>query len=84
MRNAVMSGVSLATVIVEASITSGARIQARLALAQRRPVFLLDSLLAADWARVLAARPGVCVVRSPADITAVLKELSGNRPPSGS
>lgn len=84
MRNAVMSGFSLATVIVEASVTSGARIQARLALAQCKPVFLLDSLLAADWARTLAARAGVCVVRSPAEITTALEEVSGNTPPSGS
>ena len=40
MRNAVISGLTLATVVVEASQTGGSRIQARLALAQGRPVFL--------------------------------------------
>ena len=41
MRNAVMSGISRATVVVEASYTSGARMQARLALEHGRPVVLL-------------------------------------------
>ena len=56
MRNAVMSGMALATVVVEASDTSGARIQARLALAQGRPVFLLASLV--DGSRGRASRGG--------------------------
>jgi DNA processing protein len=77
MRNAVMSGLTLATVVVEASQTSGARMQARLALAQGRPVFLLDSLLEAQpWAREYAARPATNVVNSPAEITAVIERLS--------
>jgi DNA processing protein len=75
MRNAVMSGLALGTVIVEASRTSGARIQARLALAQGRPVMLLDWLLEQQWARELAARPGVHVVSSPADVTAPFERL---------
>ncbi len=45
MRNAVMSGLSLATVVVEAGETSGARTQARLALAHGRPVFLHHAVL---------------------------------------
>ena len=66
-----MSGVALATVVVEASETSGARMQARLALAQGRPVFLLASLTRRQpWAREYAARPGTHVVISdPAEIT---------------
>lgn len=51
MRNAVMSGMTHGTVIVEAFQTSGTRIQARLALAQGRPVFLHRSLLSQPWAR---------------------------------
>ncbi len=73
MRNAVMSGLALGTVIVEASHTSGARIQARLALAQGRPVMLLDRLLEQQWAQELAARPGVHVVSSPAEIAATVE-----------
>jgi DNA processing protein len=76
MRNAVMSGVALATVVVEASETSGARMQARLALAQARPVFLLASLAERQaWARDHATRPGVYVISEPAEISATLERL---------
>jgi DNA processing protein len=76
MRNAVMSGITLATVVVEASDTSGARMQARLARAQGRPVFLLASLVERQqWAREYAARPGTHVVRSPDEITTVVERL---------
>jgi DNA processing protein len=51
-RNVVMSGLSLATVVVEASETSGARTQARIALEHGRSVFLPSSLVAEhEWAR---------------------------------
>lgn len=76
MRNAVMSGISLATVIVEASHTSGARIQARLALAQGRRVFLLDDLLRQDWAQELATRPGTHVFRKAAEITETIERVT--------
>ncbi len=75
MRNAVMSGLTLGTVIVEASAQSGTRVQARLALGHGRPVFLLRLLLEQPWARELAARPGVYVVSSPAEITAAVERL---------
>lgn len=75
MRNAVMSGMSLATVVVEASHTSGSRMQARLALAHGRPVFLRHTLLSQPWARELAARPGTHVVSSPSEITDVIERL---------
>jgi DNA processing protein len=76
MRNAVMSGIALATVVIEASHTSGARMQARLACAQGRPVFLLASLVERQpWAREYAARPGTHVVREPSEITTVLERL---------
>lgn len=78
MRNAVMSGLALATVVVEASHTSGSRMQARLALAQGRPVFLLESLLDQDWARQCAALPGAHVVRRPSDITTVVERLTSS------
>lgn len=52
LRNVVMSGLSLATIVVEASETSGARMQARVALQHGRTVFLLNSLVEKhDWAR---------------------------------
>lgn len=75
-RNAVMSGIAQATAVVEASPRSGARLQARLALAHGRPVFLMSSLLAQSWARELAARPGTHVVRTPAEITSTLERLT--------
>jgi DNA processing protein len=77
MRNAVMSGLTLATVVVEASHTSGARIQARLALAHGRPVLLADALLDQEWARELAQRPGTHVVGSPEDVTDVVERMTG-------
>jgi DNA processing protein len=78
MRNAVMSGLSLASVVVEASQTSGSRMQARLALEHGRPVFLPRSLLEQEWARALATRPGAHVVDSPQEITAVVERLTSS------
>jgi DNA processing protein len=80
MRNAVMSGMSLGTVIVEASHTSGTRIQARLALAQGRPVFLLEPLLQQQWAQELATKAGAHVVKTPAEITATIERLTAAEP----
>jgi DNA processing protein len=77
MRNAVMSGLALATVVVEASETSGARMQARLALAQGRPVFLIEDLVERQpWAQQAARRPGTHVIRDPAEITRALERLT--------
>jgi DNA processing protein len=76
MRNAVMSGFALATVVVEASHTSGARMQGRLALEHGRPVFLLESLLEHEWARDYAERPGTHVVTSPEQITTLVDRLT--------
>ncbi len=51
MRNVTMSGLAMATIVVEASETSGARQQARSALEHGRPVFLLRSLVEShEWA----------------------------------
>jgi DNA processing protein len=76
MRNAVMSGYALATVVIEAGYRSGARIQARLALQHGRHVFLMRSLLEHDWARDYAERPGVTVVESSDDVFAGLQRLA--------
>jgi len=77
MRNAVMSGLALATVVVEAAQTSGSRMQARLALAHGRPVFLLRSLVDEHaWAREFAHRPGAHVVQRPSEITNVVERLT--------
>lgn len=76
LRNALMSGMSLANVVVEASPTSGARTQARLAMAHGRPVILLDSLLSQEWARELATRPGTHVVRDPTDVPVLVERLA--------
>jgi len=80
LRNAVMSGLSLATVIVEAGPTSGTRIQARQSLAQGRPVFLPEPMLGERWARELAELSPVYVVASLDEITSALERLSSAQP----
>jgi DNA processing protein len=74
-RNGVMSGLSRGTVIVAAGARSGTRVQARLALAHGRPVFLLPGLLAQPWAAELAARPNVHVVASAAEVIRITDRL---------
>lgn len=76
MRNAVMSGIGRASVVVEASEHSGARIQARLAVDHGRPVILTDLVVnGTDWGRALVGRPGVHVASSTADAMAVVEEV---------
>jgi DNA processing protein len=76
MRNVVMSGLALATVVVEAGEVSGSRMQARLALQHNRPVFLLRSLLEHGWAASMQQRPGVYVVDEPEQITETIRRLT--------
>jgi DNA processing protein len=76
VRNAVTSGISLATVIVEASETSGARIQARCSLSQGRPVILTKPLLQQAWARELADRPGTHVASSAPEVIEVIERIT--------
>ena len=72
-RNVVMSGMAAGTVVVEAAATSGAKMQARLALEHGKRLFLPESLVASqDWASRYATRPGVTVVR---DLNDILDEL---------
>jgi DNA processing protein len=75
-RNAVMSGTALATVIVEAGLRSGVRIQARRALQHGRPVFIHHRLLDQPWAGELAARPGVTSYRDPGEVTEAIGRLA--------
>jgi DNA processing protein len=77
IRNVVMSGMAMGTVVVEASSTSGAKMQARLALEYGKRLFLLDSLVKTqEWAERYAARPGVTVVRGLDDVLDVLIRLA--------
>lgn len=76
MRNAVMSGYALATVVIEAAYQSGARMQARLALQHGRHVFLMRSLLEHDWARGYAERPAVTVVDNAEHVFGGLQRLA--------
>ena len=56
-RNEVTSGISQGTVVIEASSTSGARMQARLAYEHGKRVFLLDSLVTEQaWAQQMIER----------------------------
>lgn len=62
-RNATMSALSVATVIVEAGETSGALIQGRQALGQGRKLFILDSCFhrGLEWPEELEAKGAVRV-----------------------
>lgn len=62
MRNAVMSGISLSTIVVEAGETSGSLKQADYALKQGRVVFIPHSAVMNDritWPKRYLKRPGV-------------------------
>lgn len=76
LRNAVMSGISLATIVVEATHTSGARTQIRAALKHGRPVLLARSVLEQPWARELAARSAIHVVGSTTELLDVLDRVT--------
>jgi DNA processing protein len=79
MRNAVMSGLTLGSIVVEASHTSGARLQARLALAHGRLVFLHDTLVKREqWAREFAARPGTHVFDTADQIIEITERLTAD------
>lgn len=79
MRNGVMAGMTLGTVIVEATHTSGTRVQARLALAQGRPVFMHGALLSQDWAQELSDRQGAYPFSNAGDVFTVLDGLQAQR-----
>jgi DNA processing protein len=71
-RNVVTSGMSQGTVVVEASPTSGAKMQARLALLHGKRVFLLSSLVRErEWARQYLKRGAIEV----SDVTDIVRRL---------
>ena len=77
MRNAVMSGMAIGTVVIEASKTSGAKMQARLALEHGKRLFLLRSLvLREEWAQRYAANPATTIIESVDDVVDTLAELA--------
>lgn len=77
MRNVVMSGMAVGTVVVEASSTSGAKMQARLCLEHGKRLFLLRDLVTREeWATKYAERAGATVVDSASDIVDVLAALA--------
>lgn len=73
-RNVVTSGLSQGTVVIEASSTSGAKMQARLALEHGKKVFLLKSLVTDQpWARTYVAKRGAIEVD---DVEEVIRHLA--------
>ncbi|WP_435070520.1 DNA-processing protein DprA [Amycolatopsis thermoflava] len=76
MRNAVMSGYGRATIVVEAGEHSGARIQARQAVAHGRPVILTDLVVRANrWPADLIGRPGVHVAHGTAEVMTIVEDI---------
>lgn len=76
MRNATMSAYGRATIIVEAGKHSGARIQARLAVAHGRPVILMDQVVRdTNWGAQLRGQPGVLVAADPDAAVAHVKRI---------
>jgi DNA processing protein len=76
MRNAVMSGYGRATVVVEASETSGTRAQARMAVEHGRPVILMEQVVAStEWAQSLVGRPGVYKAASPDEVMGYVRRI---------
>lgn len=76
-RNELMAAVSQATIIVEASDTSGTLTQARACLHQGRPLFILRSCLeneTVSWPRKWAAREDVSVIDSLDEVIASTRE----------
>jgi DNA processing protein len=73
-RNVTMSGIAQGTVVVEASATSGAKMQARLALEHGKKVFLLHSLATSQaWARNYIEKRGA---REVASVEEIVRQLA--------
>jgi DNA processing protein len=81
MRNAVMSGMGAASIIVEAGEHSGTRIQARVAVEHGRPVILTDSVFSStSWAAALSSRPGVYRAGSVQEALDIVDDLLAPEP----
>jgi len=77
MRNVTMSGITQGTVVIEASSTSGAKMQARLALEHGKRAFLLQSLVTSQpWAQKYLERPGAVEVHDVEDVLGKLRQPS--------
>jgi DNA processing protein len=75
IRNVVTSGLGQGTVVIEASSTSGAKMQARLAMEHGKLVFLITSLVDSyPWAATYAKR-GAIVVADVRDVIARLRPV---------
>jgi len=74
MRNEVMSGISQGTAVIEAGPTSGAKMQARIALEQGKRSFLMSSLVKReDWASRYLERRGAIEISSAEDVVKWLR-----------
>jgi DNA processing protein len=72
-RNAVIAGLSLGSVLIEAQRSSGSRIEGDRSLEQGRPVFVWAPVMAGrPWVRRFASTPGVYLVESVEQITTIL------------
>lgn len=73
-RNVVMSGIAQGTAVIEATSTSGAKMQARLALEHGKRAFLLRTLVTEQpWAQKYVAQRGAIEV---ADVDDIVKWLA--------
>jgi DNA processing protein len=85
-RNVVTSGMSQGTVVIEASMTSGAKMQARLALEHGKRVFLVSRLVTSQpWAQKYVEDRGAIEITSVDDVLnrlrspAEIEQLSAGR-----
>jgi DNA processing protein len=83
-RNVVTSGISQGSVVIEASSTSGAKMQARLAIEHGKKVFLLHSLVTSQpWASDYVGRRGAIEVADVDEVVARLAEPERVRQTAG-
>jgi DNA processing protein len=77
-RNAVIAGLSLGSVLIEAKKWSGSRIETDRSLEQGRPVFIWASVMAQQpWVNKFASTPGVHIVESVDQVAAILASGRG-------